>query len=98
MWTTFVWPCAPRGRCSLLEFADNDERLAGLRRLRCSVGGYPTTEANLLRDYACGDEYLSEEEEGLRLVREACDELEEQASLLNDRLATTEAAGADTGD
>jgi carboxylate-amine ligase len=82
---------------SVLEFADKDVRLATLWHRRSSVGGYPTTEAGLLRDYVRGDEHLSEDE-GLRLVREACDELEEQVSLLDDRSATTEAAGADTGD
>ena len=66
---------------SILEFADGEERLAALRRHRYSAGGYPTTEANILQDYSSGDACLPEEE-GLRLVLEACDELEEQVSSL----------------
>ena len=64
---------------SVLEFAGTeDERLAGLRRHRLATGVYPTTEAEILEDY---DGYLSEED-GLRLVLEACDELEDQTSRL----------------
>ncbi len=63
---------------SILEFAGHgDERLAGLRRHRRSTGGYPTTEAGLLAGRASGNGHISEDE-GLLLVREACDELEAQ--------------------
>jgi carboxylate-amine ligase len=65
---------------SILEFAGaEDERLAALFRHRGNTGVYPTTEAAILEDY---DGHLSEEE-GLRLVLEACDELETQVSHLS---------------
>jgi len=64
---------------SILDLAGEDERLAELRRHRLATGVYPTTEASLLEDYDGG--YLSEDE-GLRLVREVCDELEAQVSRL----------------
>jgi len=64
---------------SILEFAGvEDERLAILSRQRRTSGTYPTTEAGILEDY---DSLLSEDE-GLRLVLEACDELEDQVSHL----------------
>ena len=60
---------------SILEFAGvEDERLARLFRHRHNTGIYPTTEAEILEGY---DGHLSEDE-GLRLVREACEELESQ--------------------
>ena len=64
---------------SILEFAGLEgERLAVLFNHRRTTGGYPTTEAGILEAY---DGHLSEEE-GLRLVLEACDELENQVSHL----------------
>jgi glutamate-cysteine ligase len=80
---------------SILEFADKDERLAKLQHHRWSVDRYPTTEAQLLRAYARGDGHLSEEE-GLRLVLEASNELERQVSSLNNRRVRDEAVSADT--
>src|SRR5215211_5984381 len=65
---------------SILEFAGvEDERLAVLFRHRRTTGTYPTTEAGILEGY---DGHLSEDE-GLRLVLEACDELEAQVSHLS---------------
>jgi len=65
---------------SILEFAGvEDERLAVLFRHRRNTGIYPTTEASILEEY---DGHLSEEE-GLRLVLDACDELEAQVSHLS---------------
>jgi gamma-glutamyl:cysteine ligase YbdK (ATP-grasp superfamily) len=65
---------------SILEFAGiEDERLAVLFNHRRTTGSYPTTEADILEAY---DEHLSENE-GLRLVLEACDELETQVSHLS---------------
>ncbi len=65
---------------SILEFAGvEDERLAALFDHRRNYGVYPTTEAAILEDY---DGHLSENE-GLRLVLEACDELEAQVSYLS---------------
>jgi gamma-glutamyl:cysteine ligase YbdK (ATP-grasp superfamily) len=65
---------------SILEFADvEDERLAVLSHHRRTTGSYPTTEAGILEAY---DGHLSEDE-GLRLVLEACDELETQISHLS---------------
>src|SRR5215216_7308712 len=68
---------------SVLEFAGGDERLVTLRR-RSSDDGYTTTEAKILEnyDYSSDDGRISREE-GLRLVVEACDELEAQASQLH---------------
>jgi hypothetical protein len=65
---------------SILEFAGvGDERLAVLLHHRRATGYYPTTEAGILETY---DGHLSEDE-GLRLVLEACDELETQVSHLS---------------
>jgi gamma-glutamyl:cysteine ligase YbdK (ATP-grasp superfamily) len=64
---------------SILDLAAEDERLARLRRQRLTSGVYPTTEAAILEDYDGGHLF---EEEGLRLVLEACDELESQVSRL----------------
>jgi Glutamate-cysteine ligase family 2(GCS2) len=66
---------------SVLEFVGGEERLAELRRDRRSSSGYPTTEAEILREYHSENGRLSEKE-GLRLVVDACDELEAQASGL----------------
>jgi len=68
---------------SVLEFAGGDERLVTLRR-RSSDDGYMTTEAKILKDYDYSfDDGRISREEGLRLVVEACDELEAQASQLH---------------
>jgi gamma-glutamyl:cysteine ligase YbdK (ATP-grasp superfamily) len=65
---------------SVLQFAGvEDERLARLHRHRRTTGVYPTTEASILEDYGPDVGHLSEEE-GLRLVLKACDELEAQVS------------------
>jgi hypothetical protein len=65
---------------SILEFAGvEDERLAVLLDYRRTTGNYPTTEASILETY---DGHLSEDE-GLRLVLEACDEMEAQVSHLS---------------
>jgi gamma-glutamyl:cysteine ligase YbdK (ATP-grasp superfamily) len=64
---------------SVLDLAGEDARLAELRRHRLATGVYPTTEASILEAYDGG--HLSEDE-GLRLVLEACDELEAQVSRL----------------
>ena len=64
---------------SVLDLAGEDERLVELRRHRLATGVYPTTEAGILQEYGG---YLSEDE-GLRLVLDACDELEAQVSRLN---------------
>jgi hypothetical protein len=66
---------------SILEFAGSDERLATVRR-RLSDGGHATTEAKILEDYSSHDGRISRED-GLRLVLEACDELEVQVSHLH---------------
>jgi hypothetical protein len=65
---------------SILEFVGvEDEKLAVLLHHRRMTGTYPTTEAGILEAY---DGHLSEDE-GLRLVLEACDELETQVSHLS---------------
>jgi carboxylate-amine ligase len=64
---------------SILEFAGvENERLVTLFHHRRKTGTYPTTEAGILEGY---DGHLSEDE-GLRLVLEACEELEAQVSHL----------------
>jgi gamma-glutamyl:cysteine ligase YbdK (ATP-grasp superfamily) len=65
---------------SIMEFAGvEDARLAVLFRHRRTTGNYPTTEAGILEAY---DGHLSEDK-GLRLVLDACDELEAQVSHLS---------------
>jgi gamma-glutamyl:cysteine ligase YbdK (ATP-grasp superfamily) len=66
---------------SILDLAGEGERLAGLSHHRGTTGVYPTTEADILENYYSEDGSLSEDE-GLRLVLEACDELEAQVSRL----------------
>ncbi|MBA2535601.1 MAG: glutamate--cysteine ligase [Rubrobacter sp.] len=66
---------------SILDLAGEDERLADLRDHRNTTGVYPTTEAGILGDYYSGSGSLSEDE-GLRLVLEACGELEAQVFRL----------------
>ena len=67
---------------SVLKFAGSDnpefERVAGLR---FTEGSYTTTEDEILRERP-QTVYLPVDE-GLRLVRESCDELEEQVSFLH---------------
>ncbi len=52
-----------------------------MRRARYETGGYPITEARISEEYAPGENRISEKE-GLRLVLDACDELEAQVSSL----------------
>lgn len=67
---------------SVLEFArSGDDRLEDLDRSRRLNGSFPTTEADVLGTYAL-EGGLLREEEGLRLVVWACDELEDQVSRL----------------
>jgi gamma-glutamyl:cysteine ligase YbdK (ATP-grasp superfamily) len=70
---------------SILDMAGDGERLNELRRHRSATGAYPTTEAAILEDYPPAppaDGHLSEAE-GLRLILEACEELEAQVSRLS---------------
>ena len=70
---------------SVVEFVGNEEeRLIELSRHRrsSSVSSvYTTTEARMLEEYSPDGRRLSERE-GLRLALQACDELEDQASVL----------------
>jgi gamma-glutamyl:cysteine ligase YbdK (ATP-grasp superfamily) len=66
---------------SILDLAGEDERLANLRCHRRTTGLYPTTEASILEDYDPKGAPLSEDE-GLRLVLQACDELESEVLRL----------------
>ena len=66
---------------SVLEFVGEEKRLVRLQQRRRSNGRYPTTEADILENYTSDNGHLSEVE-GLRLVLEACDELEAQVSHL----------------
>ncbi len=54
-----------------------------LERLGTAGGPYRTTEAEILQNFPPSDAPLSREE-GLRLVRESCDRLEEQVSSLRE--------------
>ena len=69
---------------SVLEFAvqDGGERTNFLAKLRSNLGEYQTTEADILQDFAPSGDRVSQKE-GLRLVRQACDKLEEQVSSLS---------------
>lgn len=70
---------------SIVEFAlpYGGERLASLRRVRQETGVYPTTEAAVAKEYAPAEERIPQDE-GLRLVRDACDELERQVARLGE--------------
>jgi gamma-glutamyl:cysteine ligase YbdK (ATP-grasp superfamily) len=71
---------------SVLDLAGEDERLVELRHHRSATGLYPSTEADILEDYGASlsEDYGASlsEDEGLRLVLEACDELDAQVSRL----------------
>jgi Glutamate-cysteine ligase family 2(GCS2) len=71
---------------SVLSFAGGEGRLAALRSHRAREGRYPTTEARILEGYAPHDGHLPEER-GLRLVLEACDRLEAEASRQEGEIA-----------
>jgi gamma-glutamyl:cysteine ligase YbdK (ATP-grasp superfamily) len=74
---------------SIMEFIGPDVQGQGsehLERLKPPGGPYQTTEAGILESRSSSDAALTRDE-GLRLVREACDRLEEQV------LAATPAAG-----
>ena len=78
---------------SILEFAGEGGRLAALQRHRRSNGAYSTTEATILERYGSGDGRISEED-GLRLVLEACDALEAQVlDLREDEPKAAEVSG-----
>src|SRR5215203_84379 len=53
-----------------------------------AAGRYRTTEAEILRSFTSSASRRLSEERGLELVREACDELEEQVASLRHREAT----------
>jgi carboxylate-amine ligase len=74
---------------SVLEFAAPGGQEPGrFAKLRSPGGAYRTTEAGILHDFPPTNARLPGSEEGFRLVREACDKLEEQV------LAATRAAGS----
>lgn len=68
---------------SLLEFViqDGGEGALYLAKLRSTLGEYQTTEADILQEFATATGEISSDE-GLRLVLQSCDTLEEQVSLL----------------
>ncbi len=74
---------------SVLEFvAPDDQESERFTKLRSPGGTYHTTEAEILHNFPPTNARLPSSDEGLRLVREACDRLEEQV------LAATRAAGS----
>ena len=73
---------------SVMEFIGPDvQESEHLERLKPPGGPYQTTEAGILQSRPSSDAALTRDE-GLRLVREACDRLEEQV------LSATPAAGS----
>jgi hypothetical protein len=66
---------------SVVRFVGCDGWLASLRSHRRTRGRYPSTEAGILERYPPDDGHIPQER-GLRLVLEACDELEVQATGL----------------
>lgn len=78
---------------SLLEFVvqDGGEGAHYLAKLRSSLGEYQTTEADILQDFVTATGEISRDE-GLRVVLQSCDKLEEQVSALSEQpLAVLEA-------
>jgi carboxylate-amine ligase len=82
---------------SLLEFVvqDGGEGAHYLAKLRSSLGEYQTTEADILQEFTTATGEISRDE-GLRLVLQSCDKLEEQVSSLYEQppLAVLEAINA----
>jgi len=68
---------------SILDFAvqEGGEGSHYLKTLRSSLGQYQTTEAEILQDFFPTTEEISQEN-GLRLVRQCCDKLEQQVAFL----------------
>ncbi len=69
---------------SILQFAigDGGEGAKYLTKLRAELDNYQTIETELLQEFTPVNAQLSTEE-GLRLVRECCDKLEQQVSWLD---------------
>lgn len=69
---------------SILDFVvqDGGEGSHYLAKLKTSVGEYQTTEAEILQEFAPIASAEISIDEGLRLVRQSCDKLEEQVSSL----------------
>jgi hypothetical protein len=75
---------------SILEFARAGRGNAeedGFENLK-AAGRYQTTEAEILRSFTPSVSGRLSEKRGLELVRETCDELEEQVASLRHRKAT----------
>jgi len=68
---------------SILEFVaqDNGAGAHYLAKLSSSLGEYQTTEAEILQEFVTASSEISRDE-GLRLVLQCCDKLEEQVSSL----------------
>ncbi|MBV8884353.1 MAG: hypothetical protein JO235_10215, partial [Chroococcidiopsidaceae cyanobacterium CP_BM_RX_35] len=69
---------------SILKFAaqDGGEGAGYLTKLRSDLGEYQTTEAKILQEFNQAGSQLSQDE-GLRLVRRACKQLEAQVSFFD---------------
>lgn len=78
---------------SVLEFAHQETEKSSLEVFKPD-GRYWTTEARLLERFAPEEPDLPKER-GLRLVREACDELEDQVAALRHEKATKAGANGD---
>ncbi len=71
---------------SIVEFVGSGGMVSScLPGLELSKGPYETTEADILRGFPRITHFSTEE--GLRLVRESCDELEEQVSYLRQKVS-----------
>jgi gamma-glutamyl:cysteine ligase YbdK (ATP-grasp superfamily) len=77
---------------SILEFAitDDDEGTKYLQKLRNDLDNYQTIEAEILQEFTPTTDELSLDE-GLRLVLECCDKLEEQVAMLDNEHPLTSA-------
>ncbi len=81
---------------SVLEFARSDEDTGGFEALKAPDGSYKTTENKILQRFPTAS--VLSEEEGLDLVREACDEFEEQVAALKRRETTGMTKAGANGD
>lgn len=79
---------------SFMAFATRGRGSGYLRRLKTPEGAYRTTEDEILRAFPATGSSIAQEQ-GLRLVREACRELERQVSFLHREYRATDVAARD---
>jgi len=81
---------------SVLEFSRSNEDFGGFETLKTADGSYKSTETEILQKFPTIS--VLSEEEGLDLVREACDEFEEQVAELKRRETTGMTKAGANGD